>query len=322
MLYRELEIAGVKLSSPFVLAPLAGFTDLTMRELCEKQGASMTYTEMVSAKGLYYGDRGTEKLLYITESAGPTAIQIFGSEPEIIAYAARKLDSRRNVILDINMGCPVRKVFKNGDGAALMRDPELVYKVVKAAAVNTEKPVTVKIRKGVDQDSVNARDVAVAAESGGASAITVHGRTREQYYSGDADWDIISAVKKAVSIPVIGNGDVKSGEDGVRMMDYTGCDFVMVGRAAIGNPWIFRDLIAFLKTGNEPPVPSITEISDMMSRHFDGLMELKGEYSAVREMRKHAVRYTKGMRGSSKFRALINTIDNAADMRKAIRLDV
>lgn len=322
MLYRELEIAGVKLSSPFVLAPLAGFTDLTMRELCEKQGASMTYTEMVSAKGLYYGDRGTEKLLYITESAGPTAIQIFGSEPEIIAYAARKLDSRRNVILDINMGCPVRKVFKNGDGAALMRDPELVYKVVKAAAVNTEKPVTVKIRKGVDQDSVNARDVAVAAESGGASAITVHGRTREQYYSGDADWDIISAVKKAVSIPVIGNGDVKSGEDGVRMMDYTGCDFVMVGRAAIGNPWIFRDLIAFLKTGNEPPVPSITEISDMMSRHFDGLMELKGEYSAVREMRKHAVRYTKGMRDSSKFRALINTIDNAADMRKAIRLDV
>ncbi len=315
-----LNIGGVELPNPFMMAPLAGITDAVMRALCEEQGAALTYTEMVSAKGLYYGDRKTPKLLYIPENAGLTGVQIFGSEPEIIGWAAKMLNSGLNCFLDINMGCPVPKVVRNGDGSALMKNPDLIYDIVAAAVSNTDKPVTVKMRKSFDENSPTAVECALAAEAAGAAMVTVHGRTREQYYQGQADWDIIRRVKEALHIPVIGNGDVTCGADALRMMKETGCDGVMIGRGALGNPWIFDDLLCAWE-GREFHLPTWSEKSEMMIRHYDGLVELKGEYSAVREMRKHVGWYTKGYPGAAKLRGKVNDITDGAELREVLKLE-
>lgn len=313
-----IRIGNVELNSPWVLAPLAGITDAAMRQLCEEQGAAMTYTEMVSAKGMYYGDRKTGELTHIPENAGPTAIQIFGSEPDIMADAARKLEHHSNVILDINMGCPVPKVVRNGDGSALMLNPDLVHDVVKATVSGTSKPVTVKIRKGFDEEHLNAVEVARAIEAGGAAAVAVHGRTRAQYYNGTADWDVIRQVKEAVSIPVIGNGDVFDAETGMRMMRETGCDLVMVARGALGNPWIFRELTAAFNGEEIPEGPDRAEKVAMMIRHLDLLVALKGEKFAVKEFRKFVVWYTKGIKGAARLRQAVNYIETADKLKEVL----
>lgn len=315
----NLKIGNVGLSSPFLLAPLAGITDGPFRRLCSEAGSGLVYSEMVSAKGLWYKDKNTGGLLEILSGEGPVAYQLFGHEPEIMAFAARELDKRDNVIFDINMGCPVPKIVKNGEGSALMKNPDLAHDVVAAAVKNTSKPVTVKIRAGWDADSINAVEVAHAVSAAGASAIAVHGRTREQYYSGKADWSVIAAVKRAVDIPVIGNGDVTDGASALRMMEETGCDFVMVARGALGNPWIFRELNAAWRGEPLPPPPTKEDKKQMMLRHFNDVLNLKGEYVAVREMRKHVGWYLKGVPGAAAFRGKINQINSAVELRKAIQ---
>ena len=314
----SIKIGKLELVSPWLLAPLAGFTDAVMRTLCEEQGAALTYTEMVSAKGLYYGGSKTNDLTYIPEGAGPTAIQIFGSEPDIMAYAAHELDSLQNKVLDINMGCPVPKVVRNGDGSALMRDPELVYGIVKAVSSATEKPVTVKIRKGFDRP--NAVEIALAAQEGGAAAVCVHGRTREQYYSGVADRSIVKDVKDALSIPVIASGDVTDAESGMSMLAETGCDMVMIGRGALGNPWIFKELDAAYKGLDIPPHPSEEDRVAMMLRHLEMLCGLKGESAGVREFRKYIIRYTKGMHGAAAVRRRANDALTLEEMKEVIKI--
>jgi tRNA-dihydrouridine synthase B len=311
-------IGNVKLASPWLLAPMAGFTDAAMRTLCEEQGAALTYTEMVSAKGLYYGSSKTEEITYIPEGAGPTAIQIFGSEPDVMAYAARALDDLPNAVLDINMGCPVPKVVRNGEGSALMKDPGLVYDIVKAAVGAASKPVTVKIRKGFEEGRANAAEVARAAEAAGCAAVAVHGRLRSEYYSGKADRSIIKEVKEAVSIPVIASGDVTDAESGMSMLRETGCDMVMIGRGALGNPWLFRDLNAAYRGEPAPPAPSDEEKIAMMARHLEMICGLKGERTGVKEFRKLIIRYTKGMRGASALRRRACDITEYDAMRSLI----
>ena len=314
-----MKIGNIELDSPFLLAPLAGITDGPFRRICREMGAGLVYSEMVSAKGLWYKDKNTGRLLEILDGEEPVAYQIFGHEPEIMAFAADALRDRANVILDINMGCPVPKVVKNGEGSALMKNPDLVFALVEATVKKAGKPVTVKIRAGWDEHSVNAAEVAGAAAAAGAAAVAVHGRTREQFYSGRADWSVIAAVKKAVDIPVIGNGDVTDGASALSMMEETGCDFVMIGRGALGNPWIFRELNAAWKGKELPPPPGIEDKKLMMLRHFNDVLDLKGEYAAVREMRKHVGWYLKGLPGSAAFRGKVNQITSAEKLREAIR---
>lgn len=314
-----LKIGDITLESPFLLAPLAGITDAPMRRICSVQGAALVYSEMISAKGLRYKDKNTERLLHMYEDEGPVALQLFGSEPEIMRFAAAKLEERKNVILDVNMGCPVPKVVKNGEGSALLQNPELAGRIIEAMVKETGKPVTAKIRMGWDEHSVNAVEVAKILKQAGASAVAVHGRTREQYYTGKADWDIIREVKQAVDIPVIGNGDIFSGRDALDMIEKTGCDFVMIARGALGNPWIFAEAKA-LWEGKEPPkAPDADEKREMLEKHFCDLLELKGEYAAVREMRKHTGWYLKGMPGAAAMRREINQITDAQELKDKLR---
>lgn len=315
---KELKIGNVQLENPFLLAPLAGITDAPTRRLCREMGAALVYSEMVSGKGLYYKDKKTDQLLHIDEAEKPVAFQVFGSEPEILAYTARELDGRDNAILDINMGCPVPKIVKNGEGSALLKNVDLIYDLICAMVKNTSKPVTAKIRIGFDEKSINAVEAAKAIEAGGAAAVAVHGRTREQYYSGTADWSQIAAVKQAVNIPVIGNGDVVDGPSAMRMFDETGCDFIMVGRGALGNPWIFRELNAAWRGEELPAKPTREEKKEMMKRHLCDTMALKGEYVAVREMRKHVGWYLKGEHGSAAFRGRVNQITDIQELLKTI----
>lgn len=315
---KSLKIGNVQLDNPFLLAPLAGITDAPTRRICREMGAALVYSEMVSGKGLYYGDKKTDQLLFLYEEEKPVAYQVFGSEPEIMAFTARALEQRENAILDINMGCPVPKIVKNGEGSALLKRLDLVYDLISALVSNTTKPVTAKIRIGFDQSCINAVETAKAIEEAGAAAVAVHGRTREQYYSGKADWTQIRAVKNAVSIPVIGNGDVVDGDSAMAMMEETDCDFVMIGRGALGNPWIFREVLAAWKGEPQPELPNLVEKKEMMLRHFHDMIELKGEYAAVREMRKFVGWYLKGIPGSAALRGKINLIDDARELTTAI----
>lgn len=309
MVMGKLKIGDVTLDNNVILAPMAGVTDLPFRLLCRKMGAGMVCMEMVSAKAIYYHNRNTEELLTIHPEERPASLQLFGSDPEILGEMAARIEERPFDILDFNMGCPVPKVVNNGEGSALMKNPKLAEKLLTALVKAVKKPVTVKIRKGFDDNSINAVEIAKIAESCGISAVAVHGRTRVQYYSGRADWDIIGQVKEAVKIPVIGNGDVDSPEAAKAMLEHTGCDGVMIGRAAQGNPWIFRETVRFLEDGALIPGPDRGEKKEMVLRHAVLLREVKGEYTAVREMRKHLAWYTAGMPHSARFRGMINSIE-------------
>ena len=315
---KKLKIGNVELDNPYILAPMAGVTDLPFRLLCKEQGAGLLCMEMVSAKAIQYNNKNTKALLEIHPEELPVSLQLFGSEPDTISEIAKRIEELPFAILDLNMGCPVPKIVRNGEGSALMKNPKLVHEIVSKTAKAIQKPVTVKIRKGFDDTCINAVEIAKIIEDAGAAAVAVHGRTREQFYSGKADWDIIRQVKEAVSIPVIGNGDVVSGESAIAMMQQTGCDGVMIGRGAQGNPWIFSELLEHEKTGMIPPRPTKEEMNQMILKHARLQLQYKGEYLGIREMRKHVSWYTTGLPNSAKLRAKINAVESFQELEELL----
>ena len=315
----QLKIGSVTLDNNILLAPMAGVTDLPFRLLCREQEAGLVCMEMVSAKAILYKNKNTESLLTIHPQEGPVSLQLFGSDPKILSEMARQIEERPFAILDINMGCPVPKVVGNGEGSALMRQPKLVEEIVTAVVKAVKKPVTVKIRKGFNDTCVNAVEIARIAEQCGAAAVMIHGRTREQYYTGEADWEIIAKVKDKLSIPVIGNGDIKDGTSAEAILRQTGCDGIMVGRAARGNPWIFRQIAAYLQDGTVLPAPEKEEIRATILRHAKLQLAYKGEYTGIREMRKHVSWYTAGMPDSARLRRTVNMVESFAALEELVR---
>lgn len=312
------KIGEVEIDNPFVLAPMAGVTDLPFRKLCKEQGAGLICMEMVSAKAISFHNKNTEALMEIDKCEKPVSMQLFGSEPELMARVAAEIEERPFDILDINMGCPVPKVVNNGEGSALLKNPELIVKIVKSVSSAIKKPLTVKVRIGFENEPVDIVDIAKRVEDAGAAAIAVHGRTRQQYYSGTADWDAIRRVKEAVSIPVIGNGDVDSPEKAEALIKETGCDGVMIGRAVRGNPWLFRELNHYFETGEKLSRPPVEEVREMILRHARMQTDLKGEFTGIREMRKHVAWYTAGMRHSAALRRETNLVSSYEELEKLL----